>query len=109
MSGPLIKPTKGESLFLARRRAGINQIEAAKRHKVAPDTYRDWEADKRTKDQPWARLGKLKIHEVCLILRRRAGLTQRRLAVSMGCTRLWVIQMENGEAPAERLREYWGI
>lgn len=109
MSGPLITPTKGESLFLARRRAGINQIDAAARHGVHPDVYREWEADKRTKDQPWKRLGALKINEVCVLLRRRAKMTQRQLAVTMGCTRLWVIQMENGEAPADRLREHWGV
>lgn len=109
MSGPIINPTKGESLFIARRRAGLNQMEAAEEHGVHVDTYRDWEADKRTKDQPWKRLGALKIHEVCVLLRRRAGKTQRQLSASMGCTRLWIVQMETGEAPADRLREYWGV
>lgn len=109
MSGPLITPTKGESLFLARRRAGINQVEAAQRHGVHVDKYREWEADERTKDQPWARLGALKINEVCVLLRRRAGITQRQLAETMGCTRLWINQMERGEAPADRLREHWGV
>ena len=34
---------------------------------------------------------------------------QREIAAALGCTRLWVIQMEDGKAPVERLREYWGF
>ncbi|QYW02154.1 hypothetical protein CPT_Sonora_051 [Stenotrophomonas phage Sonora] len=109
MPGPVITPSKGESLLVARRRLGLNQVDAAAAFGVHPDIYREWEADKRTAGQPWKRLGALKIHEVCMLLRRRKGMTQRELAKQMGCTRLWVIQMENGEAPAERLREHWGV
>lgn len=109
MSKPLIKPTKGESLFIARRRKNINQSEAAEHFGVHVDIYREWEADRRVKDQPWQRLGNLKFHEVCVILRRRKKWTQLQLADRIGCTRLWVVQMEAGEAPADRLRDFWRI
>ena len=105
----VLTPTKGESLLLHRRRKGLNQIEAAKEYDVHVDKYRDWEADRRPDDQPRRRLGELKPHEVCFLLRRRAGKTQREVAAALGCTRLWVIQMEDGKAPVERLREYWGF
>lgn len=104
-----LTPTRGESLLLARRRKGMNQIEAANEYAVHVDKYRDWEADRRTDDQPRAHLGQLKPHEVCFILRRRAGKTQREIAAALGVSRLWVIQMEDGKAPVDRLREYWGI
>lgn len=109
MSTPLIKPTKGESLYVWRRRSRFNQSQAAKAFKRHVDVYRDWEADRRTKDQPYKPLGALKLPEVCVLRRRRAGLTQRELASRLGCTRLWIIQMESGEAPLDRLRQYWGI
>lgn len=109
MSGPIVTPTRGESLLLWRRRADLNQVEAAAIFKTSPDIYREWEADRRTGDQPRKHLGALKLHEVCLIMRRRAGQTQRELAKALGCTRLWVISMESGEAPVDRLRQHWGI
>lgn len=108
MSNPL-KLTRGERLFIWRRRKGINQEHAAYRFKVHVDIYRDWERDKREKDQPSMNAGSLSISETCVILRRRAGMTQRELADKMEITRLWVIQMEDGVAPIDRLRRYWGV
>lgn len=104
-----VTPTKGESLIIWRRRQGFNQVQAAAEYNVHPDRYRDWEADKRTEDQPRQHLGPLKPHEVCYLLRRRADKTQREVAADIGMTRLWVIKMEEGTAPVERLREYWGV
>jgi hypothetical protein len=104
-----VTPTRGESLLLWRRRKNLNQVEAAKEYGVPPDRYREWEADRRLDDQPRRHLGELKPHEVCFLLRRRAGKTQREVAAAIGCTRFWVIKMEGGKAPVERLREYWGF
>lgn len=109
MSTPLITPSKGESLYLARRRKKQSQVAAAKARGVSEDTLREWERDRKVEAQPWAPLGKLSVAEVCVVLRRRAGKTQRQIAAEMGITRLWVIQMENGVAPVERLRSFWGI
>lgn len=100
--------TKGESLLIWRRRLGFNQIQAAGECNVQPDHYRDWEMDKR-EDAPRRLLGQLKPHELCLILRRRAGKTQREIASALGCSRLWLIHIENGNAPVERLCDYWGV
>ena len=104
-----VTPTKGESLIIWRRRKGFNQVQAAAEFDVHPDRYRDWEADKRLEDQPRQHLGPLKPHEVCYLLRRRDNKTQREVAADIGMTRLWVIKMEEGTAPVERLREYWGV
>lgn len=105
----VITPTRGESLLLWRRREGLNQTQAAAAFEVHVDKYREWEADRSPADQPRKHLGQLKPHEVCLLKRRRAGITQREVAAEIGCTRLWVIQMENGDAPTERLCEFWGV
>lgn len=105
----IVTPTRGESLLLHRRRKGMSQADAAREYGVSPDRYRDWEKDRRLRDQPRRHLGQLKPHEVCLLLRRRAGKTQREVAADLGCTRLWLVQMENGSAPVDRLREYWGF
>lgn len=104
-----VTPTRGERLLIARRREKLSQESAAAQYGVSVDTYRDWEMDVRTKDVPHVQVGHLKAHEICFLFRRRAGQTQRQIAVAMNCTRLWVVQMERGEVPADRLREYWGV
>ena len=104
-----VTPTKGESLLIWRRRSGFDQIEAAREMSVNADLYREWENDKRTHDQPRKSLGVLKDHEVCLLLRRRNGMKQKQLAEELGVTRLWVIRMEAGEVPCDRLTRYWGV
>ncbi|MFA5510820.1 MAG: helix-turn-helix transcriptional regulator [Candidatus Kapaibacterium sp.] len=105
----IMTPTKGESLLLWRRRKGLNQVQAASEYNVHPDRYREWEADRRTEDQPRQHLGELKPHELCVLARRRAGQTQRQVAAAIGLTRLWVTKIENGEASPDRLQEYWGL
>lgn len=102
-----LTPTKGESLVIWRRRKQLNQIDAARYYAVRPDTYRGWEADRRTHDQESYHAGELKPHETCYLLRRRAGKYQKDIATEMGISRQWVIQMEEGTAPVERLVAYW--
>jgi len=53
--------------------------------------------------------GPPKVNELCVILRRRKGLTQKVIAEKLGCTRLWVVQMEAGDAPIDRLGMFWGL
>lgn len=103
-----VTPTKGESLLIWRNRTATSQVAAAESYGVSVDRYRDWEADKR-EDQPKVYLGDLRQHEICLLLRRRSGKTQREVAAALGLTRLWMIKMEGGEVPIERLTEYWGV
>lgn len=102
-----LKLTRGEALLVERRRRGLNQVLAAADWKVHPDKYREWEADRR-EDVPEVNVGELKPHEVCYLKRRRSGKTQREIAAALGVTRLWVITMEDGKAPVDRLVEYWG-
>lgn len=102
-----VTPTAGESLVIWRRRENLNQVQAAALKEVHPDIYREWEADKREKDQPRYHAGELKPNEACYLLRRRSGKLQRDVAAEMGISRLWVIQMEDGSAPVDRLLEYW--
>lgn len=106
-----LTPTAGELLLLDRRRRGYNQVEAAAMYGVRPDRYRDWEADRRTTDQPKprSRVGRLTLREQCFLLRRRAGKTQRELAEEIGLTRVWVHKMEEGSAPVARLCQFWGV
>lgn len=98
--------TNGETLQLWRRRHDLTQEQAAEKIKANIDRYREWEAN-RGLYVPRKNLGEVKTHEYCYILRRRSGLSQRELAHKMGVTRLWVIQMEGGSAPVERLKHYW--
>ena len=55
------------------------------------------------------KVGKMKRHERFTLLRRRAGVTQRDIAVSLGCSRRWVTMMEKGRVPSRQLEEYWGV
>jgi len=99
--------TNGETLLIWRTREGFNQVTAAAQLRVQVALYREWEADRRK--PPRRQNGKLHPRERCLIARRRMGLKQRELAQRLGVSRLWVIQMESGAAPPDRLCEFWGL
>lgn len=107
----LKKLSHGETLLLWRRREGMNQLTAAARLGVSPDAYRAWEADRRcwAGPPPKQRLGRLHPRELCVIARRRARLKQWQVAEQVGCSRLWVVQMEDGAAPVDRLAKFWGV
>jgi len=103
-----LKLTPPETLLVWRRRAGYNQYEAAQHHGVTVNKYRRWEAG--YGPSPRAKnLGELKDHEKCVIARRRSGKTQDDLAKDLNLSRLWIIEMEKGNVPADRLVEYWEL
>lgn len=102
----MITPTKAETLFLWRRRERLNQDQAAKLLEVSVDQYRLWEMD-RSPNLPGKTLGPLEPHEIYVLCRRRAGLTQRELAARIGCSRMWVIRMEKGAVSSRKLRDFW--
>lgn len=108
MVGTVVKLTPGEALLIARRRVGYNQLQTAQMYGVPSDLYRAWEMDRRP-DGPRIDVGEPKDYELCTVARRRAGLKQRELAAALGVSRIWVHMMETGTAPADRLREHWGI
>jgi hypothetical protein len=56
---------------------------------------------------PTVTIGRVEVHEHCLLLRRRAGYTQDRVATDIGCCRWWMNQMERGLVPCNQLVEYW--
>lgn len=104
-----VEPTPGESLLTWRRRLGCTQGEAASYYAVSEETYRAWEMDRRKEDQPKKDVADLAAHEACFLLRRRMKKTQQEVAAALGVSRLWVVQMESGEAPVEQLAKYWGV
>lgn len=102
--------TPGETLLIWRRRKGLGQVDAAAELRVHVDRYRAWEADALPK-VPTRHTGPVQPHEKCYLMRRRQRpkMTQMALAARLGVTRLWVIQMEDGVAPADRLRNFWKV
>lgn len=108
MSKVIVTPTVAESLILHRRRLKFNQFRASVKFGVTYDAYREWEKPGSLMG-PRQQLGKLRPHEVCYIKRRRKGQTQKEIAKAIGTSRLWVIRMESGQAPVERLRDYWNF
>lgn len=113
----IVTMTRSESLLIWRRRKEWTQFQAAKELKMPVDRYRDFENDRKNVKDNWQEIptnqelaiGELKPFEVCLLLRKRAGLLQREVAAAIGVTRLWVIRMEEGKENASRLRDYWEV
>jgi len=97
--------TRGEKLQANRRRSGATQREEADARGVPYVMYRRWESDEG--DPPNESLGDLKDHEVCYVLRRRAGLSLSQVAAQVGCSRWWACQMETGRASSDKLIQYW--
>lgn len=101
-----IKVTRGERLLIHRRRLGQTQTEAAQREMIPVKLYGQWERDEVQADT-LVGIGPLQPHERCLLLRRRARLTQAEVAQDIGCSRWWLNRMEQGLVDADALLEYW--
>jgi transcriptional regulator with XRE-family HTH domain len=102
-------PTRGEKLRVLRRRRGWSQRAAAKKYKTSEWQYREWEADTNEgAEAPDIEL-ELQLHELCFLTRRREGWTAAEIADDLGVSRYWLGCMERGQAPVDRLAEYWGI
>lgn len=99
----------GERLLIARRRSGESQETVARRFGLTRNSYGRVERD----DEDLCagislpELGELTQDEVCLILRRRAGLTQEECAEKIGVTRFWFNQMETGKVSVTDLVKFW--
>lgn len=103
---PPFHATRPECLIIWRRRLRLTQAIAALRLEVPLDRLRRWEAGK----YPGcvrSRVGRLDKNEICFLLRRRYGHTQAALAELVGVTRLWLVAMEAGESPVDRLHTFW--
>ncbi len=102
--------SKGERLFIVRRRLGETQAQAAKRHNISMSLYSLWERDRRDATTPVVGIGDdLARFEKARILRRRKGITQIELSQRIRCSEEWVKLMERGKANGKALFEYWGI
>lgn len=108
MSDPRVVPTRAERFLLARRRMGWNQENAASRLGLSTRDYARLERGELSRPRLRApRLGRVRRHERCLLLRRRARVSQAEVAREIGRSRWWVNQMERGQAPVDDLVWYW--
>lgn len=103
------KLSKGERLYLERRRRGESTTEAAARYGVGRNKFANWERERdAVSDAPSVSLkSEPKPHEACQILRRRAGLEISELAEQVGVSRYWLRQMESGQVSVSRLVQHW--
>lgn len=102
--------TIGERIELSRRRARFTQVQLADAYEVSTDTVRRWEADELRKGAPVPAVGKLAVHELCWLARRRRRVTLRELSKATGLAVTWLHRAERGEIPPERagaLVAYW--
>ncbi len=100
--------TPGERVLIERRRCGQSQRQAADAHGISLYRFRRWESDDEV--GPVVRLGGLLEHEVCHILRRRAGIQLEDLAEELGVSRWGLCKMEYGRAASiEVLTKHWDL
>lgn len=103
--------TESEALYIKRRRLGVNQDARAKDLGVPEWRYVEFEAGRQEPGREVmaknGRAPKPTDVEECVLRRRRCGKTQAEVAAAIGCSRLWVIRMETGQAKPDRLVEYW--
>lgn len=100
--------TRGEKLYIARRRKGLTQIEMSVDCGVAYGEYRAMETDDPGTKPPYITLGTLLEREAYTIMRRRSGLSRDEVADKMDVSTFWLRQMEAGAAPIKRLAQFWG-
>ena len=99
--------TRGEKLYLHRKRLGMNQVRRCVDLEVGYAQYRAMEVDSSTTTPPYQSIGPMEERESYMILRRRQGMTKGDLAEAVGCSTEWLRQMESGQASIRRLQEYW--
>lgn len=101
--------TPGERLFIARRRSKRTKAAAAAVLDVTLYRYSRWEDDlERAPRSALPSLGRLGWHEGAAISRRRAGVSLEQAARAVGVSPWWLSQIEGGQAPVDRLREFLG-
>jgi transcriptional regulator with XRE-family HTH domain len=100
--------TRGEKLYIKRKRLGLSQIEMSVDLGVIHSQYRAMEQDAEGSEPPYISLGVLLECESYCVSRVRAGINKTKLAAEIGVSIYWLRQMERGDAPIKRLAEYWG-
>jgi len=100
----------GERLVVWRHRKGWSQEAAAQCCHVSTSTYRRYEHDHyQDRSTPYVTLQTLTETEQCLVLRRRAGLTQAQVAEQIGRSRWFVNMVENGQLASGLVARYFGL
>ena len=103
--GPL---SNGERLLVQRRRDGLTQRQAANEHGVTLYRYRQWETtESSVNGVPKVNVGRLRVHEQCLVYRCRARMTQAQAAKASGMSKYWLWLIEQGEEDGTKLIEFW--
>lgn len=99
--------SKREHFLIYRRRQGLSQRQMATMYSMERRRYSEFEAGVIDADMPSVNVLPLTAAELCFIWRRRTGETQKKLAEEVGVTRYWLMLMETGKAPSEKLEAYW--
>lgn len=96
----------GERLKIYRRRKGLNQDAMADSLGLSLYAYRRVEEESDLCDfvPP---LGHLSQREQCYIARLRRGWTLAQAAEKIPCSRWWLRKMERGDAPINKLWNFW--
>lgn len=106
---PVSELTIGEHLLIWRRRERLTQKQAGPILGMGRNAYQAIERqDTKCRLAVMPHIGTLYSHEICFILRRRAGWTIPECAEQAGVSRYWYNLMEQGKASPDRLVIYWG-
>lgn len=105
---PKIKLTKGERLFLIRKRRGVSQAEFARRYGVSHDTLSKVEKGRKAPSYNITVRGRINPTpgELIVALRRRLNMSQGELAERLGVSKMTVIARENGRGDVEEVLKY---
>lgn len=104
-TGDKIELTRGDRLCIERRRLGETQRQAARRWGVTYHQYSAWECD--AEPGPAVKIGSVRPHERALVYRRRAKMTQAKVAADLGVCVFTLRKMEQGERDPTDLLAYW--
>ena len=104
-----ITPTAGEKVLVQRRRDEYSRHAAVAMYPWAQgvSTFRFGQWERGEVEAPNIDIGQLQDYEVCLLLRRRAKVSQMSVAQGLSYCRYWVNLMEQGKKPCDSLVEYW--
>ena len=95
--------SSGESLLIQRRRASLTQAEMGANFKMSRHSYGEYERDLVEIKTDHLSFDDLQPYEKCVILRKRAGMTQLEVALLMGLSRYWINQKEIGRVDCQDL------
>lgn len=101
--------TNGELILIKRRRAKLSQKEIASRAGITRNLYGAIERDQKNLSfGPNSKeIEELSQAEICFILRRRSGLSQKECADKLGVSRFWFNQMETEKVSCSKLVKFW--